>query len=119
VSQALAGMPALGPDVVLLNVRLPDGNGVELCRELKSKIPSLNCLMLGSCVVLVGGPSTGCARHTLLRIDSGSSRNTQSEVTNTHLRALTRWAYGLHSAEALIAMAMLTRGGLCPPLPGR
>jgi two-component system response regulator DevR len=29
-------------------VRLPDGNGVELCRELKSKMPSLNCLMLTS-----------------------------------------------------------------------
>lgn len=32
---------------------------------------------------------------------------------------LTRHAYGYHSAEALIAMATPTRGGLCPPLPGR
>ncbi|QNK79704.1 ISL3 family transposase [Nakamurella sp. PAMC28650] len=45
--------------------------------------------------------------------------NAQSEATNTHLRALTRRSYGFHSPEALIAMAMLTRGGLCPPLPGR
>jgi len=45
--------------------------------------------------------------------------NARSEATNTHLRLLTRRAYGYHSPEALIAMAMLTRGGLCPPLPGR
>jgi len=45
--------------------------------------------------------------------------NARSEATNVHLRVLTRRAYGFHSAEALIAMAMLTRGGLCPSLPGR
>ena len=45
--------------------------------------------------------------------------NARSEATNTHLRVLTRRSYGFHSPEALIAMAMLTRGGLCPPLPGR
>ena len=48
-----------------------------------------------------------------------SMSNAASEATNTHLRALTRRAYGFGSPEALIAMAMLTRGGLCPPLPGR
>ncbi len=45
--------------------------------------------------------------------------NTRAEATNTHLRLLTRRAYGYHSPESLIAMANLTRGGLCPPLPGR
>jgi transposase len=45
--------------------------------------------------------------------------NALSEATNTHLRLLTRRAYGYHSPDALIAMATLTRGGLCPPLPGR
>lgn len=54
-------------------------------------------------------------RNTL---DHGLS-NARSEATNTHLRLLTRRAYGYHSPDALIAMAMLTRGGLCPPLPGR
>ncbi|WP_028927832.1 response regulator transcription factor, partial [Pseudonocardia acaciae] len=48
VSEALARIPALRPDVVVLDVRLPDGNGVELCRELRSKMPELNCLMLTS-----------------------------------------------------------------------
>jgi transposase len=51
-------------------------------------------------------------------LDSGLS-NARIEANNTHLRVLTRQGYGYHSAEALIAMAMLRRGGLCPPLPGR
>lgn len=45
--------------------------------------------------------------------------NARSEATNTHLRALTKRAYGFHSPDALIAMALLTRGGLCPALPAR
>ena len=48
VSQALARIPALRPDVAVLDVRLPDGNGVELARELRSKMPELKCLMLTS-----------------------------------------------------------------------
>jgi transposase len=51
-------------------------------------------------------------------LDHGLS-NARSEATNTHLRALTKRAYGFRSPDALIAMALLTRGGLCPPLPGR
>lgn len=47
-AQALARIPALRPDLVLLDLRLPDGNGVELCRELRSKLPQLNVLMLTS-----------------------------------------------------------------------
>ncbi|MFZ2172987.1 MAG: response regulator transcription factor [Rhodococcus sp. (in: high G+C Gram-positive bacteria)] len=47
-SQALARIPALTPDVAVLDVRLPDGNGIELCRELLSQMPQLRCLMLTS-----------------------------------------------------------------------
>ncbi|WP_040836251.1 response regulator [Nocardia brevicatena] len=47
-SQALARIPALRPDVAVLDVRLPDGNGIELCRELLSANPELRCLMLTS-----------------------------------------------------------------------
>ncbi|HVV29456.1 MAG TPA: response regulator transcription factor [Mycobacteriales bacterium] len=48
VAQALARIPALRPDVALLDVRLPDGNGVELCRDLRSKLPDLKVIMLTS-----------------------------------------------------------------------
>lgn len=51
-------------------------------------------------------------------LDSGLS-NARVEATNTHLRVLTRRAYGYASPNALIAIADLTRGGLCPQLPGR
>ncbi|WKG02203.1 response regulator transcription factor [Mycolicibacterium sp. HK-90] len=48
VAQALARVPAVAPDVAVLDVRLPDGNGIELCRELLSRMPDLRCLMLTS-----------------------------------------------------------------------
>ncbi|MEZ5142601.1 MAG: response regulator transcription factor [Acidimicrobiales bacterium] len=46
--EALRRIPATQPDVAVLDVRLPDGDGVEVCRELRSKDPSLQCLMLTS-----------------------------------------------------------------------
>jgi len=47
-TSALARIPALQPDVALLDVRLPDGDGVAVCRELRSRLPRLACLMLTS-----------------------------------------------------------------------
>jgi transposase len=51
-------------------------------------------------------------------LETGTT-NARVEATNTHLRSLTKRAYGFHSPQALISMASLTRGGLCPPLPRR
>jgi DNA-binding NarL/FixJ family response regulator len=48
VAEALARAPRVKPDVAVLDVRMPDGNGIELCRDLKSEMPGLNCLMLTS-----------------------------------------------------------------------
>src|ERR1700756_369279 len=48
VAEAMGRIPALRPDVAVLDVRLPDGNGVELCRDLLSDLPDLRCLMLTS-----------------------------------------------------------------------
>ncbi|MEU0508696.1 response regulator transcription factor [Amycolatopsis sp. NPDC006125] len=47
-AQALSRILALRPDVAVLDVRLPDGNGIELCRELRSRLPELNVLILTS-----------------------------------------------------------------------
>jgi two-component system, NarL family, response regulator DevR len=47
-AQALARVPALKPQVAVLDVRLPDGDGVTVCRELRSRMPELACLMLTS-----------------------------------------------------------------------
>ncbi|MEU1273774.1 response regulator transcription factor [Streptomyces sp. NPDC005799] len=46
--QALVRVPALRPQVAVLDVRLPDGDGVSVCRELRSRMPELACLMLTS-----------------------------------------------------------------------
>lgn len=48
VEQALARVPATRPDVAVLDLRLPDGSGIEVCRELRSANPDLACLMLTS-----------------------------------------------------------------------
>jgi DNA-binding NarL/FixJ family response regulator len=48
VAEAIARVPALRPQVAVLDVRLPDGSGVTACRELKSTMPELACLMLTS-----------------------------------------------------------------------
>jgi transposase len=45
--------------------------------------------------------------------------NARAESANTKIRLIMRQAFGFHSPEALIALAMLGLGGLCPPLPGR
>jgi two-component system, NarL family, response regulator DevR len=47
-SSALARIPALKPDVAVLDVRLPDGDGVSVCRDIRSKMPEVACLMLTS-----------------------------------------------------------------------
>lgn len=44
--QALARVPAADPDVAVIDIRVPDGSGVEMCRELRSHDPSLACLMI-------------------------------------------------------------------------
>src|SRR3954468_12312281 len=48
VQEALSRIPSLRPDVVVLDVRLPDGTGVELCRELRAASPAIACLVLTS-----------------------------------------------------------------------
>jgi len=47
-ADALARIPPTRPDVAIVDVRLPDGNGVEVCREIRSTYPEIQCLVLTS-----------------------------------------------------------------------
>nr|WP_307798652.1 response regulator transcription factor [Streptomyces beijiangensis] len=47
-AQALVRGPALRPDVAILDIRLPDSDGITVCRELRDRVPGLACLMLTS-----------------------------------------------------------------------
>ena len=47
-AEALHRIPAVQPDVALLDVRLPDGSGVDVCRDIRSVVPRTRCLMLTS-----------------------------------------------------------------------
>jgi two-component system response regulator DevR len=46
--EAYGRIPATRPDVAILDVRLPDGDGVQVCREIRSRHPGVACLMLTS-----------------------------------------------------------------------
>lgn len=48
VADALMRIPLGEPDVVVIDVRLPDASGIELCREIRSRHPAIGCLMLTS-----------------------------------------------------------------------
>ena len=70
-ASALARIPALKPDVAVLDIRLPDGDGVTVCRDLRSKMPQLACLMLTSFSdddALVDAIMAGAAGYVLKQI---------------------------------------------------
>ncbi len=48
VAEALGRIPAIRPDVAVLDVRLGDGNGIDVCRDIRSRCPETRCLMLTS-----------------------------------------------------------------------
>ncbi|MGW7687562.1 response regulator [Streptomyces asiaticus] len=47
-ADALARIPAARPDVAVLDIRLPDRSGVEVCREIRTRYESVRCMMLTS-----------------------------------------------------------------------
>jgi len=48
VAEALTRIPLTKPDVAILDVRLENGSGIEVCREVRSSHPEIRCLMLTS-----------------------------------------------------------------------
>ncbi|WP_406502648.1 response regulator [Streptomyces sp. NBC_01602] len=96
--QALARGPALRPDVAILDVRLPDGDGIAVCRELRSRMPELTCLMLTSFdddEALLDAIMAGAAGYVLKEIKGSdlvaavrtlaSGRSTLDPVTTARL----------------------------------
>jgi len=70
-SSALARIPALRPDVAVLDVRLPDGDGISVCREIRSRMPEVACLMLtsfGDEEALLDAVMAGAAGYVLKQI---------------------------------------------------
>jgi DNA-binding NarL/FixJ family response regulator len=70
-SSALDRIPALKPDVAVLDVRLPDGDGVTVCRDVRSAMPEVACLMLTAFrddEALFGSIMAGAAGYVLKQI---------------------------------------------------
>ena len=68
VASALDQLPVLRPDVAVLDVRLPDGDGISVCREIRSALPETACLMLtsyGDDQALLGAIMAGSAGYVL------------------------------------------------------
>jgi DNA-binding NarL/FixJ family response regulator len=73
-AEALARVPAVRPQVAVLDVRLPDGDGVTVCRDLRSQFPDLACLMLTSFSddeALLGAVMAGASGYVLKDIRGG------------------------------------------------
>jgi DNA-binding NarL/FixJ family response regulator len=73
VAEALARIPPAKPDVAVLDVRLPDGSGIEVCREIRSGWPEIACVMLTSYAddeALVAAIMAGAAGYLLKKVGS-------------------------------------------------
>jgi two-component system, NarL family, response regulator DevR len=72
-AEALARIPPTKPNVAILDVRLPDGSGVEVCREIRSSFPEIACLMLTSYAddeALVASIMAGAAGYVVKQVSS-------------------------------------------------
>ena len=73
-AEALTRLPLAHPDVAVLDVRLPDGSGVEVCRDVRSAHPEVACLMLTSFAddeALFDSVMAGAAGYVLKEVRGG------------------------------------------------
>ena len=74
-AEALDRIPATRPHVAILDVRLPDGNGIEVCRDIRSHSPEIACVMLTSYAddeALVAAVMAGAAGYVLKQVGAVS-----------------------------------------------
>jgi len=73
IADALARIPPTQPNVAILDVRLPDGSGIEVCREIRSSWPDIACIMLTSYAddeALFASIMAGAAGYVLKQVGS-------------------------------------------------
>jgi two-component system, NarL family, response regulator DevR len=73
VHDAMARIPLAKPDVAVLDVRLPDGSGIEVCRDVRSAWPEIVCIMLTSYAddeALFAAVMAGAAGYLLKQVGS-------------------------------------------------
>lgn len=74
-AEALDRIPPTRPDVAILDVRLPDGSGIEVCREIRSNSPEIACVMLTSYAddeALFAAVMAGAAGYILKQVGATS-----------------------------------------------
>jgi DNA-binding NarL/FixJ family response regulator len=113
-SAALAGILALRPDVAVLDLRLPDGDGVSVCREVRVRLPRVACLMFtafGDDEALLDSIMAGAAGYVLK--EAGGSDLVSA------VRAVASGRSLLHPRTASQLMArLLDSSGQPDPLAG-
>jgi DNA-binding NarL/FixJ family response regulator len=83
--EARAGIPLADPDVVVLDVRLSDGSGVEVCREIRSRHPEIRCVMFSAFndeVAIVESILAGASGYVLKQIRGNDIVNAVRMVAN-------------------------------------
>ncbi|HTT53329.1 MAG TPA: response regulator transcription factor [Streptosporangiaceae bacterium] len=114
---ALNRMRVLRPDVALLDIRLPDGDGVTVCREIRSALPGIACLMLtgyGDDQALLGAIMAGAAGYVMkqdsaaeligaVRAVAAGRTTLDAEAARRLMRRLREGSAGEQSVSALSA----------------
>jgi DNA-binding NarL/FixJ family response regulator len=111
-AEALSRIPPTRPEVAILDVRLPDGDGVEVCRDIRSHHPEIQCLMLTSFAddeALFQAIMAGAAGYLLKQVKSGDIADAVRRVSEGQslldpavtARVLDRLRQGPEEDEAL------------------
>ena len=123
--EARSGIPLAEPDVAVLDVRLSDGSGVEVCREIRSRHPEIKCVMLSAFddeVAIVESILAGASGYVLKQIKGGDIVNAVRMVASgeslfeptLRVRVLDDAAAtstGRRARRAAVAPATVTRPG--------
>jgi DNA-binding NarL/FixJ family response regulator len=85
--EALSRIPPTRPDVAILDVRLPDGSGIEVCREIRSSWPEIACVMLTSYAddeALFAAIMAGAVGYVLKQVGADSLLDDIRRVADGH-----------------------------------